>query len=142
MPAYFERIPYQAWGVPISATKNRRRRARILRRLTHRVRRSLGKLGQRIGPPLQYSNYAAWLRRESTSSFIQNTLESKTALYGEYLPVDTTLYALERHLRGENHADLICRSLTLEIWLQQVFAGRFRDFKSSITCDDSTRRAA
>lgn len=142
LPEYFERIPYQAWGVPISATKGRRRRARFLRRVTHRLRRSLGKLGQRIGPPLQYSNYAVWLRRESASSFIHDMLGSKTALYGEYLSVDTTLDALERHLRGENHADLICRSLTLEIWLQQVYAGRFRDFESPLTCDESTRRAA
>ncbi|MCH7601554.1 MAG: hypothetical protein IIB54_02195 [Planctomycetes bacterium] len=142
LPEYFEHIPYQAWGVPISASTGGRWRARFLRRVTHRLNRSLGKLGPQIGSPLQYSNYANWLRHESASSFIHDTLGSKTALYGEYLSVDATLDALQRHLRGENHTDLICRSLTLEIWLQQVYAGRFRDFDSPFTCEESTRRAA
>ena len=52
---------------------------------------------------------------------------------------------LARHKKLDVSSDselLLARSLTLEIWLQQVYAGRFRDFESPLTCDESMRRTA
>lgn len=73
-----------------------------------------------------YEDYASWMRGKSSRLFMEEVLSSPSALYGNYLSRERVEHDVAQHMRGEDRSESIGRILTFEIWLQQVFEGRFR----------------
>ncbi len=103
-----------------------RRAWRELRSLEERLFGRIGTVGL-WGLDLRgYTDYPSWLRQEPARSFLSGVLEAPDALYPEYTARDDVVRLWRDHLDGvDNTRDLGLR-LTFELWLQQVFNGRFR----------------
>ncbi len=125
-PDFFERIPWQNTGAPIRWPDIAQKLSHFSRRVKYRVLREMGRFGLEHFDPRDYTDYPNWIRQEPARSFFTEVLTNSTALYPEYISREQVHRDWERHLDGEDHADYLCRYLTFEIWLQQLFEGKFR----------------
>jgi asparagine synthase (glutamine-hydrolysing) len=125
-PQYFRSIPWQKTGIPISYSESR---AKLIH-LGRRIRRKLSKLSKGlVQDPFAsqgFSNYDLWLREEPARSLFDELFTSPDALYPKYLPRETVTAMWAEHLSGKNHATMLCRYATFEIWLKQAFYGKYR----------------
>lgn len=125
-PEYFRAIPWQKTGLPIGATRWQIARKRLFDKMRRvavdPVVRALG----RKPPSRQYANYGEWMRQEPAVAEIHEILVNPRALYLDYLPRSQVMHELERHRARGDKANELGRYLTFEIWLQQVFGGRYR----------------
>ncbi len=122
-PEFFARIPYAMEGLPISVPHTlTRARAKLLRMMT--------KCG--VVPPFghatvrPYADYATWMRQEPARAIIDALLTSDDAMLGEFVDRTEALGTWTQHLWGADRTSAVMRLVTLELWLQQVFAGRYR----------------
>jgi hypothetical protein len=67
-----------------------------------------------------------WLRRAPARGVAEGILTSRDALYPEFIDRDSVVGEWKRLLGGAENAPIVSRYLTLEIWLQQAFNGRWR----------------
>lgn len=128
-PSYYRRIPWQATGLPIGHHPIARRMKNIsdyVSNFTARVMRKVGFERLMYVDNRNFHNYPLWLRMEPGRSFVTAILESPSALYGEFVDRNEVLEKWQAHLSGRNRARRVCQALTFEIWLQQVYEGRFR----------------
>jgi asparagine synthase (glutamine-hydrolysing) len=75
----------------------------------------------------QLTDYQNWIRIEPAAGFIQHLLLNSEALYSEFIGKKVVIEYLRRHSDGENFAEMILRFVTLEIWLQQILNGKYRN---------------
>ena len=119
-PDFFKEIPWQATGLPLTwpmwAVRGRSKLRGLRRRLGLRGR------GERAG----LLDYPGWIRRDPARGTFSELLSSPDALYRGYISGKEVTAALEEHLNGSDRSRQLCRYLTLELWLQQVFEGRWR----------------
>ena len=108
-PQFYRRIPWQATGVPISWPRWAARAWRALRR----------------GNP-GFVDYSRWIRQEPGRALCAKILNDRAALYPEYIPRLQVRRAWEEHCDGGDRSAELCRYLTLEVLLQQVFAEKWR----------------
>ncbi len=125
-PEFFNHIPWEQRGVPISWPDIALRIARRWHMHRRSLIRGLNRLGFKYGDRRHYTDYPNWLRAEPSRSFFERVLNNPVALYSEYISRQPVLDKWHRHLRGENFTDILCRVVTFEIWLQQIFAGKHR----------------
>lgn len=72
--------------------------------------------------------YPSWIMQEPARSFFENVLLSKDAIYPEYIDQNNVHAYVRSHMeRKANNCNELSLSLTFELWLQQVFEGRYRD---------------
>ena len=64
-----------------------------------------------------------WIEEYEPALFAR-ILESDSALYQEYVDRDRVLGDLRRHLAGADLAEKVCRYVTIETWLRQVYEGK------------------
>lgn len=107
-PDYFRQIPWQSTGVPLSWPPWAARLARRWRR----------------GAPL--ADYAAWLRRSPARPFFERALLGGDALCAAHAPEGVLPALWSEHLAGSDRSDLLCRWLTLEVFLRQMLQGQWR----------------
>ena len=110
-PAFYRKIPWQSTGVPLTWPAWAVRAAR---------------LGRRLKPGRAFTDYPGWLRQEPARSLCREILCNPAALYPEYLPESQVHRTREEHLDGADRAALLCRYLSFEVFLQQVFTGHWR----------------
>ena len=119
-PDYFKEIPWQATGLPLAwplwAVRGQAKFRGFARRL------GFGGLGERTG----LFDYPGWIRRDPARSTFSELLSNPGALYRSYISRKEVTATLEEHLNGSDRSGQLCRYLTLELWLQQVFEGRWR----------------
>ena len=125
-PEFFNHIPWEQRSVPISWPLIVLRAARRWRLYRASLIQGLNNLGFKYSDRRHYTDYANWLRVEPSHSFFEKMLNNSSAMYGEYIPQHQILDKWHRHLKGENFTDILCRVITFEIWLQQVFTGKYR----------------
>ena len=102
-PEYFKNIPYQATGFPISHSPWT---VKILRRLT----------GLRNRLPQTFADYANWLRQPPGKNLCDHLLYNTS----------NTSKLWQRHLAGEDHTIILGRYLTYQLYLIQLFDGKYR----------------
>ena len=102
-PEYFKNIPYQATGFPISHSPWT---VKILRSLT----------GLRNPTPETFADYANWLRQSPGKNFCDHLLYNTS----------NTSKLWQRHLAGEDHTIVLSRYLTYQLYLIQLFDGKYR----------------
>ncbi len=102
-PEYFKNIPYQATGFPISHSSWT---VKILRRLT----------GLRNPTPQTFADYANWLRQSPGKNLCDHLLYNTS----------NTSKLWQRHLAGEDHTIFLGRYMTYQLYLIQLFDGKYR----------------
>ena len=102
-PEYFKNIPHQATGFPISHSSWT---VKILRRLS----------GLHNHTPRPFADYANWLRQSPGKNLCDHLL---------YNTSDISKF-WQRHLAGEDHSVVLSRNLTYQLYLIQLFDGKYR----------------
>jgi asparagine synthase (glutamine-hydrolysing) len=123
---FFDSIPWQKTGVPISRGRIISKTSYFLSRIKNKAIQQMNRFGINYDNPNEYTDYANWLRNEPARGFLNEVLLNKNALYTEFIPKDQVMKDLDNHLNGRNSEVKLCRYLTFEIWLQQVFEGKYR----------------
>ncbi|MGB3309271.1 MAG: asparagine synthase-related protein [Nodosilinea sp.] len=135
-PAYFETLPYQKTGLPLAKSLPKHHLHQRLDRYYQRVH----SLTQTLRPqrtdhpataqlqPREFADYAAWLRASPAKDFIDQLLGAAEPLYAEFVDPKAVRQDWENHLAGEDLADRLGTIITLEIWLNQFFMGKYRAF--------------
>ena len=108
-PRFYKDIPWQATGAPITWP-----------RWAARARRALRRGGSAC------LDYPGWIRQEPGRSLFAGILNHPAALYPEHIPRDQVQGAWVEHCAGGDRAAELCRYLTVEVFLQQVFANKWR----------------
>lgn len=125
-PEFYESIPWQRTGLPISGRRIPKR-VEWYRRIKNKCLRELGHVGLiKYSSPYPYADYTDWIRNEPARTIFDRILNHSNALYPEYISREKVIQEWEKHLDGEDHSSNICLYMTLEIWLQQVFTHKYR----------------
>jgi asparagine synthase (glutamine-hydrolysing) len=126
-PEFFQSIPWQKTGTPIAWPTGHPKRLRVGHAVIRRIRGRLYPHGLPSPPSSGHTDYSTWIRREPARSFFHAMLHDPNALYPQYVPRERVMRLWSSHVdSGMDHAELLCRALTLEIWLQQLVEGRLR----------------
>lgn len=127
-PKYFNKIPWQKTGCLISYPNQLVKVAKFKNRIINKLKREANRFGFSYTDLHNYTDYPNWLRQEPAKSFFENILRDKDAIYPAYVDRDTIQKYLNNHMQGKgDYHDELCTALTFEIWLQQVFEGKYRD---------------
>ncbi|NKB69717.1 MAG: hypothetical protein GKR89_21820 [Candidatus Latescibacteria bacterium] len=113
-PRFYRTIPWATTGVPLTWPA-------WTGRLLRGSRRLLGQSTATTG-----LDYAAWLRQSPARDWVAACLLGREALYPDYIDRQQVQTAWEVHLAGHDQTVPLGRYLTVEIFLQQVFARRWR----------------
>jgi len=120
-PEYYESIPWQKTGIPISSSPG------TLHKILRKARKGLLKYGL-AHDRSQFADYKNWIRQPKASAFFQELLAPPDALYRQYTDDDYYHKFLRPHLAGRrDYREEIGRAATVEIWLQRVFGQRSKD---------------
>ncbi|HEU4593786.1 MAG TPA: asparagine synthase-related protein [Pyrinomonadaceae bacterium] len=127
-PEFFERIPWQKTGQPISWPSPDEARAsrKSLSELKDVLLHKLSWYGLASPPARGYADYPNWMRQEPARSLMKELLLGASALYPEFVPRERVEGALAKHFGGRDRSEFLGRVLTLEVWLRQVFEGELR----------------
>jgi asparagine synthase (glutamine-hydrolysing) len=125
-PEFFESIPWQKTGAPITWPRPNEGRRKSLAEVGEQLRYKLSWFGVAAAPARGYADYASWIRQEPARSVFIKLLKGRDALYPEYLLRERVEGDLEKHLGGRDRSEFLCRALTFEVWLRQLFLGEYR----------------
>jgi asparagine synthase (glutamine-hydrolysing) len=125
-PQFFESIPWQKTGSPISWPRPNERHRKSLVELKDALLYKLSWFGITDPPSRGYADYTKWIRREPARTIFKEMLSSRDALYPDYIPREPVESDLAKHFGGRDRAGHLCLALTFEIWLRQVFKGEYR----------------
>ena len=125
-PDFYRTIPWHRTGYPISWPHKAVRVFQLSRGVRSSVLRGFSHFGLHWEDAWSYSDYPNWLRQEPSRSFCWDLLTNRYALYANYISEEQVYHTLLKHLEGEDHSKKLCRYLTFEIWLQQVFKKKHR----------------
>jgi asparagine synthase (glutamine-hydrolysing) len=126
-PQYYRNIPWQKTGIPIYYPVFFHDIFLLARRVKGKVFDILS-----IGTTEEYTDYPNWIRQEPARSFFTKLLTSPGALYPQYISRNSVTRELSAHFSGTNFSEKLCRYLTFEIWLQQVFNKLYRNGWDSV----------
>lgn len=102
-PEYFTNIPYEATGFPISRSPWA---VKILRKISR----------LHYPTPQPFADYANWLRQPPGKNLCDHLLYNTS----------NTSKLWQRHLAGEDHTVILSRYLTYQLYLIQLFDGKYR----------------
>ncbi len=124
---YYYNIPWQKTGYPISYSELRGRIVRLKKRVNNKVRRESQRFGFKYTDLKSFTDYPEWIRAQPARAFFEKLLLSKKALYPQFIDERRILHYLTDHMkRQKNYHNELCLVLTFELWLQQVFEGKYR----------------
>jgi asparagine synthase (glutamine-hydrolysing) len=125
-PAYFQHIPWQKTGVSIGYSETTTQITSYLMTVKKRISGLARSLGINVKNTHNYADYPGWIRKEPARSFFYDVFTSQDAIYPAFIDKTQVLNEWETHLTSnKDRADIICLYLTFEIWLQQVFTGKY-----------------
>jgi asparagine synthase (glutamine-hydrolysing) len=127
-PKYFNSIPWQKTGCPISYPDNIVRLILWKNRVISKLKREAMRIGLKFTDSRNYTDYPYWLRQKPAKSFFENMLYAKDAIYPEYVNKANIQRYLRDHMQNKaNYHNELCLALTFELWLRQVFEGKYRE---------------
>ncbi|MEB3215666.1 MAG: asparagine synthase-related protein [Nostocales cyanobacterium 94392] len=129
-PKLFNRLPWQKTGVPLNESVVP---FGLYGKLTTLRRKTWKKLFRKLNQPHkspkslhEFADNNTWLRQEPAKSYITQLLNAPDALYPEFCDREVTRTDWQNHLNGQDLSDRIGTVFTLELWMQQLFNGRYR----------------
>ncbi|UCC38737.1 MAG: hypothetical protein JSV96_13050 [Candidatus Aminicenantes bacterium] len=128
-PQYYKNIPWKKTGFPIGWSKTRQFSVKV----KNKISREIGRLIFKSPELRDYTDYPLWIRQDPAKSFFEKVLLSENALYSGYIDRNKIQDYVRDHMekKADYHNEL-CLALTFELWLQQVFEGKYRDTKKKL----------
>jgi asparagine synthase (glutamine-hydrolysing) len=125
-PKFYRKIPWQRVGVPISYPRTLIFASQKARGALRRLRKAAARFGIRLESTHEYADYPEWIRQPPGRPLFERVLLSPSALYGEFISPLPVRRAWDEHMRGIDRSEQLCRALTFELWLQQVYEQKYR----------------
>ncbi|MBE9039681.1 hypothetical protein IQ235_02580 [Oscillatoriales cyanobacterium LEGE 11467] len=134
-PEFYRTIPWQTTGEPIGEPSLVHQIGKLSQKAIEKLERTFQKAGislplaerrKKINPNKEFANPASWMRQEPARTLFEKLLNHPSALYPEYLDRKQVKQDWHEHLHGKNLADRLSLTITLELWLQQLFEKRYR----------------
>jgi len=121
-PQYYKTIPWQRPNVPISLPRPLFEAGFFCNRVLSRAKRELQRFGLPVANTKLHFDILAMLRNGGNRALAERILTDKKSFYPEYLPKDIAANVAS----GCASANIktLCRVLTFEIWMRQLYAGR------------------
>ncbi|MDD3014471.1 MAG: asparagine synthase-related protein [Candidatus Gastranaerophilales bacterium] len=114
-PDFFENIPWQKTGFPISRQRNFRHE------ILYFFKRVFKRLKIFEFSPDNYTDYKNWIKEESVSQILIDLLNNEKSLYTKHTDINFGQTFLIPHLEGKNdYSNLILRAATIEIYLRKI----------------------
>jgi len=127
-PEYFNKIPWQKTGCPISYPDQLVKLITFRNHVINKLKGESKRFGFNFEDSKNYTDYPAWIRQKPAKSFFENILYAKNAIYPAYVDKAKIQRYLRDHIQNKaNYHNELCTALTFELWLQQVFEGRYRE---------------
>lgn len=127
-PEYFKYIPWQQTGYPINYPSLLVKLLSFKNRVVNKLKYESQRLGCKFTDLRNYTDYPEWIRQQSARVFFEKLLLNKKALYQDYLDRNMIHTCISDHMNKKmNYHDKLCLALTFELWLQQVFEGKYRE---------------
>jgi len=116
LPTFYENIPWQRTGIPISKKQNR-----YLRFISRKADKFFDKIG--INQDLtDYFDYNKWFKEINIYHVFTKILDPKYAIYQNYTDQNYITKYLTPHFKGtKDYSRELGLALTTEIWFQQIF---------------------
>lgn len=130
-PDLFRRVPWQKTGLPISWPEPLHRGGAYARKGMGAVRNRLRRVGVRLPDRIRYTDYPDWIRAQPARAFFEALLSDPHARILEHVPRARIMDDLSAHIAGANRAPILCRYLTVELWLRQVEDPQWRSASGS-----------
>lgn len=121
-PEYYAAIEWEKIKMPVSMPYN----IVALKIFAQKASVKLRSLLHMAPKNSSYSDYPDWLRKNPALDFVKEVLLHNDCICNELDVGRDIALAIKEHLQGKNNAQFICVCLTLELWLQQIFNGKFR----------------
>jgi len=121
---YYESIPWQKTGVPISCPPILFQTRTLYNRLMSRIKRKLQCLSFHVSDTKLFFNLSETLRVKENFTQMTDILADKNSFYREYIPNDTAATSIHKHANLK--LDRMCRILTFEIWMRLLNDTDFR----------------
>jgi asparagine synthase (glutamine-hydrolysing) len=119
-PEFYSAIPHATSGMPIQLNPG------LLYKTEKLYHRWLWVLKFKLGVATSFTDVYNWVKVPETAKFIRETLDPKNALYPNFTQSNFLEMYFEPHLSGKgNFVKQVMSSLTMEIWLQQIFNKKF-----------------
>jgi asparagine synthase (glutamine-hydrolysing) len=122
-PSFFRKIPWQRTGVPVAPISAHTFFFEKLRGAERRME----KWGKLIGIPIDsgrdYHRYPVWIRSSPSRAVFERLLLSPSPLHKDFLPNLNVAEVWRDHLRGYDRSEQLCRLMTFEVWLRQIYQG-------------------
>ncbi|TCD46811.1 hypothetical protein [Chlorobium sp. N1] len=117
-PDFFRDIPWQKTGKVVGEIKTRSIPERAIAKAIRTARSIWG-----ISDKKNYTEYPAWIREASVSSYLSDLLKPEESVYSDYAAEDWYQEYLRPHLSNTAHdkSDMVLRAATVEIYLRKVF---------------------
>lgn len=93
----------------------------------NRLMRMAAKSGFTPGLPFPHVDFANWIRSLPARQVFESVLSDPDAFYPEFVSRKIVEDTLQNHMNGENHAVMLGRYLTFELWMQQTFNNKYRN---------------
>ncbi|MGA1196348.1 MAG: asparagine synthase-related protein [Candidatus Latescibacterota bacterium] len=113
-PVYFQDIPWAKTGKPITWSKWAIRSAKFFQKLKKKTTTT------------SMTDYPNWLRDPAFQKVINTWVHTRTARFANFTSPEIFEHKWSEHLAGQDHSEMICRYLTLELYLRQVFDKQYR----------------
>jgi len=119
-PEFYKDIRHATSGMPITAHPN------LMYKAEKFYHRWVWVLKFKLGIATSFTDVYNWVKEPETATFIRKVLDPKHALYPNFTDSNFLEQYVEPHIRGKgNHVKQVMSSLTMEIWLQQIFNKKF-----------------
>ncbi len=116
-PSYYQDIPWQATGMPISRKSPIDKVLRLARKCAGRLQSMFSARWRSDS----FTDYPSWIRQSPAREFFFELLTNKNALIFDFVDPALIRRYLNRHLRGLNCAERIGRYATFELWLRRFY---------------------
>lgn len=127
-PEYYYSVPWQKTGCPISYSKWLVEVVKFKRRVVNKFKNEFQRFGFNFKDLNNYIDYPNWIRQEPAKSFFKRILLDEKAIYPEYVDRHKVRGYVKSHMEDKiNCHNELCLALTFELWLQQIFEGKYRD---------------
>lgn len=126
-PDYYRTIPWQKTGVPITWPHRLATAARYVGSAAEKVKSRLAAAGLSPRRQKYFGSYDRWMRREPARGVLEGLLTDPGALYRGYIGSIDVADLWRRHLAGENLGSRVGMAVTFELFLQQLFKGKYRE---------------
>jgi asparagine synthase (glutamine-hydrolysing) len=125
---YYMSIKWQKTGSCICDPEYLVRLIGLKRRVENRLKREANRIGLKFADWGFYHNYPYWIRQKPTKTIFENIIYSKNAIYPDYVDKGNIQMFLRDHMLNKaNYANELCQALTFELWLQQIYEGKYRE---------------